>query len=73
MPQTPSGEPCLQIIDYINWAVQRAFIKGEDRYLKFLQEYDKISFIVDIYDLDKYPKNFYNKKNVFSINKISPL
>ncbi len=23
-PQSPSGEPCLQIIDYINWAVQRA-------------------------------------------------
>ena len=70
-PQSPLGEPCLQIIDYMNWAVQRVFIRGEDRYVKFVEE--KISFLVDIYDLEKYPKNFYNKSNKFDINKISPL
>lgn len=70
-PQTPSGEPCLQIIDYMNWAIQRAFEKGEDRYLKFVQ--DKISYLVDIYDFDKYPKNFYNRANKFDLTKISPL
>ncbi len=70
-PQSPLGEPCLQIIDYMNWAVQRAFIRGEDRYVKFVEE--KISFLVDIYDLENYPKNFYSRSNKFNITKISPL
>jgi hypothetical protein len=70
-PQTPSDEPCLQIIDYMNWAVQRAFIKGEDRYYKFIE--DKVSFLVDIYDFKNYKKNYYSRKNKFEINKISPL
>lgn len=70
-PQTPSGEPCLQIADYMNWAVQRAFQKKEDRYVKFIQ--DKISYLVDLYDFDNYPKNFYSRKNPFEVNKISPL
>lgn len=70
-PQSPSGEPCLQIIDYVNWAVQRAFIKTDERFYKFIEE--KIKYIVDIYDTDKYPKNFYNSKNRFDITKISPL
>ena len=70
-PQSPVGEPCLQIIDYMNWAIQRAYVKNEDRYLKFVEE--KISFLVDIYDTDKYPKNFYNRRNKFDLIKISPL
>lgn len=71
IPQSPSGEPCLQIVDYVNWAVQRAFVKGDMRFYKFIE--DKISFLVDIYDYDKYPKNYYSKKNNFDITKISPL
>ena len=71
IPQTPTGEPCLQIIDYINWAVYRAFVNGEERYVNYIKE--KISFLVDIYDFEKYPKNYYNRKNVFSIKKVSPL
>lgn len=70
-PQRPSGEPCLQVIDYINWAVQRAFARSDMRFYKFIE--DKISYLVDIYDNDKYPKNFYNRKNKFDITKISPL
>lgn len=70
-PQRPSGEPCLQVIDYINWAVQRAYIKNDMRFYKFIE--DKISYLVDIYDTDKYPKNFYNRKNKFDVTKISPL
>lgn len=70
-PQRPNGEPCLQVVDYMNWAVQRAFLRSEIRYLSFVRE--KISLIVDLYDFDKYPKNYYNKSNVFDINKISPL
>lgn len=70
-PQTPSDEPCLQIIDYMNWAVYRAFTRGEDRFIKYMEP--KISFLVDIYDFDKYPKNFYSKSNKFEVNKISPV
>lgn len=70
-PQSPSGEPCLQVVDYINWAVQRAFVKSDMRFYKFVE--GKIKYLVDIYDTKKYPKNFYGSKNRFDINKISPL
>jgi hypothetical protein len=69
--QSAAGEPCLQVIDYMNWAVQRVFIKGEDRYYKFVE--DKISLLLDIYDFKKYPKNYYTRKNKFDIKEISPL
>ena len=71
LPQTPSGESCLQIIDYCNWAIQRAFIKSDMRYYNYLKE--KFGLIVDLYDFKDGWKNFYNKKNPFDINKISPL
>lgn len=70
-PQTPIGEPCLQIVDYMLWAVQRMFNKTEMRYFNFIKE--KISLIVDLYDFKNYPNNFYNKRNEFDIKKISPL
>ncbi|MCF7795692.1 DUF3800 domain-containing protein [Patescibacteria group bacterium] len=70
-PMSSVGEPCLSIADYINWAVFRAYTKKEDRFLKFVE--NKISFLFDVYDFNKYPKNFYNRKNKFDINKISPL
>lgn len=70
-PQTPFGEPCIQVIDYMNWALYRAYTKEESRYLEFVQ--DKISLITDIYDFAKYPKNYYSRKNVFSLDKITPL
>jgi len=63
--QTPDGEPCLQVIDYMNWAIQRAFIKKEDRFLRFVE--NKIGLIFDIYDFDSYPNNFYTKKNPLRI------
>jgi len=70
-PQRPSGEPCLQVTDYVNWAVQRAYAKNDMRFYKFIE--DKVSYLVDIYDTDKYPKNFYNRRNKFDLTKISPL
>ncbi len=71
LPQTPSGEPCLQIVDYCNWAIQRAFLQNDMRYYNFLKE--KYGLIVDLYDFKKDWKNFYSKKNPFDIKKISPL
>ena len=69
--QTPNGEPCLQVIDYVNWAIQRAYLKRGMRFLSVIE--DKIKYLVDIYDSDNYPNNFYSKTNKFDVNKISPL
>ncbi len=69
--QVPSDEPCLSIVDYMNWAVYRAFTRGEMRYYRAVE--DKVSLLVDSYDHAKYPKNWYNRKNPFDINKITPL
>jgi hypothetical protein len=69
--QTPLGEPCLSIIDYMNWAVFQAFTRQEMRYYSTVEE--KVSLLIDLYDQQKYPKNWYNRKNPFDINKITPL
>ena len=69
--QVPSGEPCLSIVDYLNWAVYRAFTRGEMRYYRVIEE--KVSLLVDLYDRDRYPNNWYNRKNPFDIQKITPL
>jgi hypothetical protein len=69
--QSPVGESCLQVIDYLNWAVQRAYIRREMRYYQAIA--DKVDLLVDIYDTKKYPKTFYTNKNPFHIEKISPL
>jgi hypothetical protein len=55
----------------MNWAVQRAFIKQETRFYKLVE--DKISYLVDIYDFDNYPRNFFSRKKKLDITKISPL
>lgn len=69
--QTPAGEPCLSVIDYMNWAVYRAFTKGQMGYYQTVA--DKMSFLVDLYDKAQYPHNWYNRKNPFDIKKITPL
>lgn len=69
--QVPTGEPCLQVIDYMNWAIHRLFTKREMRYYNFVK--DKVSFVWDIYDSINYPKNFYNKARGLDTKKISLL
>lgn len=70
-PQSPKGEPCLSIVDYMNWAVYRAFTKNEMRYYDFIS--DKVSFLRDLYDFDKAPNNFYCRKKPFDISRATPL
>jgi len=70
-PQTSIGEPCQQIIDYMNWAVYRVFTKGEMQYWDFVK--DKVKLIWDVYDLAKYPNNCYHSGNPLDSKKISPL
>lgn len=69
--QTSSGEPCLSVVDYMNWAVYRAFVRGEMRYFQTVA--NKVSLLVDLYDHAKYPKNWYNRKNPFDVTRITPL
>ena len=69
--QTPKGEPCLSIIDYLNWAVYRAFTRGEMRYYNTIAA--KVSLLVDLYDRANYPNNWYNRRNPFEAKKITPL
>jgi hypothetical protein len=69
--QTPMGEPCLSVIDYLNWAVYRAFTHGEMRYYRTIEA--KVSLLVDLYDNREYPKNWYSRKNPFDTQKITPL
>ncbi len=68
---TPVGEPCLQVVDYMNWSVYRAFVKRDMRYFRFVEE--KVSLLVDWYDQAIYPHNYYTRANPFDIEKASPL
>ena len=71
--QNPRTDPLLTISDYLCWAVQRVFEKGEIRYYNYLAE--KIRLVVDLYDRDKYEgwRNYYDKKNPLTAeNKIGP-
>ncbi len=69
--QTPKGEPCLSIADYMNWAVYRAFTRREIRYFQTVER--NVSLLVDLYDNKNYPHNWYSHRNKFELNKITPL
>lgn len=74
-------EPALQAADYVLWAVQRAFEKGEMRHYEYMRE--KIELVWDIYDFKKLKGIkkgrakgsvvYDRKKNPFDIKKASPL
>lgn len=72
--QSPTKEPLLNLADYLCWAVQRVFEKGEVRYYNLVQK--KISLVVDLYDTENFKNwgNYYdNKKNpLTALKKISP-
>lgn len=71
--QTPRTEPLLNVADYLCWAVQRVFERGETRYYDYLK--NQIRLVVDLYDTDKYQgsRNYYDRKNpLTSENKLSP-
>jgi hypothetical protein len=72
--QTPSQEPLLNVADYLIWAVQRVFEKGETRFYDYLRE--KIRLVVDLYDSENYSgnRNYYDHHtNPLTIkNKIGP-
>ena len=70
--QYPYTEPLLNVTDYLCWAVQRVFERGETRYYNFIA--DKISLVVDLYDsTHSEVGNYYTSRNPLTpLNKISP-
>lgn len=59
MIQVPSDEPCLQISDYINRAIQRMHTKNESRYYDYIQEH--IHTVTTLYGDESQEEMFSNK------------
>ena len=72
--QSPIGEPCLQVVDYVLWAVQRVFTRKESRFFDSIS--DKVDLVWDLYDIDKYReggKNIFTKSNLLHPDKVTAL
>ncbi len=65
----PSQEPCLQIIDYYVWALQRLYERGEERYFQFAEP--KFERIIDLDDKSQNDYGtYYDKRNPLAWAKI---
>jgi len=68
-------EPILSIADYLNWAVQRVFERGDDHWYWAMQKH--IPLVIDIYDRSKWADNrhYYRPGTdnyLGPMNKLSP-
>jgi len=65
----PTNDPCLQVVDYVLWALQRLYEKQEDRYFNYLSE--KFVRIIDLDDKRKKDYGvYYDKRNPLTVEKI---
>ena len=70
-PQSPSGEPCLSAIDYLNWAIYQVFVRGDMRYYRKIES--KIS-IIKRYNEDLVSgSRVFCKRKPLDIDKATPL
>jgi hypothetical protein len=72
--QNPRTEPLLCVPDYLGWAVQRVFERGETRHYDFVRE--RVSLVIDLYDETNYEgsQNYYTAKHPLTAqNKFGPL
>lgn len=73
--QKNSEEPLLQAADYVLWAIQRVYERGEYRYYNYLKE--KIKLVYDIFDVRYYNSKdhslFYTPNNPLEAKKIDPV
>lgn len=70
--QRPNHEPCLSVIDYMNWAVQRAFVHGELKYYRMVE--NKVSLLLDRYHpSDPNGRIFYSRKNPLREDLLEPV
>ena len=70
-PQTPSHEPCLSVIDYMNWALYQAYVKRDMNYFNTIRH--QVSLVADMYDTEKGHNRWYDRGNPFDIEKTTPL
>lgn len=73
--QKNSEEPLLQAADYMLWAIQRVYERGEFRYYNYLK--DKIKLVYDIFDTRNYGSKghslYYTPTNPLEAKKIDPV
>jgi len=73
--QKNSEEPLLQAADYVLWAIQRVYERGEYRYYNYMK--DKIRLVYDIFDTRYYHSKensiFYTPDNPLEAKKIDPV
>ena len=62
-PQSPKGEPCLSVIDYVGWAIQRAYTQNDMKYYKLIE--DKIGIILELEPRSK--PTVFCEKNPFKV------
>ena len=74
IPATPDHAGGLQAVDYLLWALQRLYERGEDRYWEYVAE--KVSLVHDVDDTRENEYGaYYTKKNPFTLEerkKIEP-
>jgi hypothetical protein len=69
LPSTPLTSPCLQVVDYFLWALQRMYERGDDRYWDFISS--KVSLVHDVDDTsNKAYGEYYVKKNKLTLERI---
>jgi len=72
MAATPEQAGGLQAVDYILWALQRLYERGEDRYWEYIA--DKVSLVHDVDDTRENGDGaYYTKKNPLSKEKLKNL
>lgn len=73
--QKNSEEPLLQAADYVLWAIQRVYERGEYRFYNYLK--DKIKLVYDIFDTRYYKSKdhslYYTPTNPLEAKKIDPV
>ena len=68
----PSETPCLQIIDYYLWAIQRMIERAEDRYFRYLADHYKLIIDRDDERTARWGA-YYTSKNPFALDKMMPV
>jgi hypothetical protein len=68
----PSEEPCLQVVDYCLWALQRMIEKREDRFFEFIA--DKFRLVVDRDDRRRFGYGeYYTARNRLTLERLMPV
>jgi hypothetical protein len=68
----PSETPCLQVVDYCLWALQRMIERREDRYFEYVA--DKFRLVLDRDDTRRAGfGEYYTSRNPLNLEKLMPV